>query len=91
MFLNICLLFKKYDVTLWVKELQYVAHTIFIVSPIHMDCIKPKIFALGSVLEKLVHPNATKSVFFSEKSFAQKSFVCQCGTGVDSIKWLGNL
>ena len=32
-----------------------VADTIFVVSPIYMDCIKLKIFALRSILEKLVH------------------------------------
>ena len=39
MFLKIRLLFKNFDVTLWVKELKNVAHTIFVVSPIQMDCI----------------------------------------------------
>ena len=29
--------------------------TLFVVSPIHMDCFKSKIFALGLILEKLVH------------------------------------
>ena len=32
-----------------------VSHTIFLVSPIHMDCMKPKVFALGSILENMVH------------------------------------
>ena len=34
-FLIFRLLFKKYDVTLWVKEFWNVAHTNFLVSPIH--------------------------------------------------------
>ena len=32
-----------------------VAQTFIVVSPINMDCIKPKTSALGSILEKLVH------------------------------------
>ena len=35
-----------------VKELYNVAHTIFVVCHIHMDCIKPKMFASGSILKK---------------------------------------
>ena len=66
MFLKIRLLFKKYDVTLWVKQLKNVAHTFFAVSPVHMDCIKPKKFALGSILEKLVH---IKSKVLKRKKF----------------------
>ena len=44
----------------------------FVVSLIQIDRIKSKIFALGSVLQKMIQPNATKSVFFSEKFLAQK-------------------
>ena len=46
--------------TLWVKELLNVAHTLFIgfvVSHIHMVYIKSKTFAIGSILAKLVHRN----------------------------------
>ena len=34
-FFKIRRLFKKYDVTLWVKEFWNVAHTNLVVSPIH--------------------------------------------------------
>ena len=46
MFLKIRLLFIKYDVTLSVKELHNVAHTVFAVSPVRRNCIK-KNFCLG--------------------------------------------
>ena len=44
--------------TLWVKELLNVAHTLFIffgVSQIYMVCFKSKTSAIGSILENLVH------------------------------------
>ena len=43
------LVFQVNDVTPWVKELLNVAHTIFVLYPIHMDCIKPKVFGIFSV------------------------------------------
>ena len=54
MFLKFRLFSKNFEVTLWVKELQNVAQSISVVSSFHMDCIKPKIFALRLILEKLV-------------------------------------
>ena len=45
---------SKYDVTLWVKELLNVAHTIFVVSTTQFNYKKLAIFALGSILEKLI-------------------------------------
>ena len=44
-FFEIRHLFEKYYVNLCVKELLNVAQTIFVVSPIHMNCIKPKMFS----------------------------------------------
>ena len=46
-----------------------------------MDCFKTKLFALGSILKNMVHPNATKSAFFPKNPPLRKCFVCQCGTG----------
>ena len=52
-----------------------------------MDCIKRKVFALGSILlKKMVHPNATKTVF-SEKNLLKKGFISQCGTGQICFHW----
>ena len=55
MFLEIRLLFKKYDVTLWVKELLNVRDNNLVLSPIHMEYNKPKSFTFGSILQKVVH------------------------------------
>ena len=82
----------KNDVTSWIKQLLKITHTIFVVFPIHMDCLKPKTFDLGSILKKIstlydVHPSATK--LFPKNPSLNENFVCQCGTGVDSMNRLG--
>ena len=43
---------SKIRCDLWIEELLNVAHTHFIKSTIQVDCYKPKISALGSILEK---------------------------------------
>ena len=53
MFLKSRFVFQKCDVTLWVKQLLNVAHTIFVVSTTQVDCNKLAIFSLGSILEEL--------------------------------------
>ena len=52
-FSKVSLVFQKYIVTLWVKELFNVAQTIFIESTIQLDCYKLAIFALGSIIQKV--------------------------------------
>ena len=47
--------FQKYDVTLGVEELLNVAHTIFVISTIQMNCNNLDIFAFGPALEKMKH------------------------------------
>ena len=70
MFLKIRLLFIKYDVTLWVKNLQNVAHTIFVVSATHVKCFKPKTLLWGQYLKnwyirEIIFGNAKNpSVFY---------------------------
>ena len=70
MFLKIRLLFKKYDVTLWVKELWNVAHTIFLVSIFHMNLFLNEKFLLwGQYLKnvKVRFGNAKNSSVFEGK------------------------
>ena len=48
---RICFVFQKYDIALWVKELLNVAHSIFVVSTIQLNCNQLETFALGQNLK----------------------------------------
>ena len=53
--LKIRMLIRKYNATLWVKELLHVVHFLFVGSPICRKGHKRKNFAFRSILQKEVH------------------------------------